>query len=73
MTDQSPATALYSDHRGYWNAVASREADREAHDPRKRLHTDLHWRQIRRHLPGVRRILDAGGGSLLVSARKGVR
>ena len=63
MTGQSSEAALYPDHRSYWNAKAGHEAGREARDPRKRVHTDLHWRQVRRSLSGVRRILDAGGGS----------
>jgi ubiquinone/menaquinone biosynthesis C-methylase UbiE len=63
MAEPMSVNALYPDHRSYWNAKADREADREARDPRKRVHTDLHWRQVRGCLPGVRRILDAGGGS----------
>jgi len=49
----------------YWNGRADREAGREGVDPRKRVHTDLLWREIWRCVGGRERltILDAGGGT----------
>ena len=51
------------DHRGFWDARASRQDEREERASRKRVHTDLHWEEIERRLDGVQRILDADGGT----------
>ncbi|MCR4392175.1 MAG: class I SAM-dependent methyltransferase [Candidatus Acetothermia bacterium] len=69
-----------SDHldtlRTVWNERVLREACREQEDPRKRVHTDLLWRILDRHLPPPPcRILDAGAGTGRFSplAKRGYR
>lgn len=55
----------------FWDAAAAREAGREERNPRKRIHTDLLWREIYRTIreiqsqtsqPANITILDAGAG-----------
>ena len=48
----------------YWDKKSERELTREEFDPRKFVHTDLIWREIRRVIDGRKnlRILDAGAG-----------
>ncbi|MCX7750434.1 MAG: hypothetical protein N2320_02595 [Candidatus Bipolaricaulota bacterium] len=57
--------------RAYWDAQTEREASRDLRDPRKRVHTDLLWRFLRRCLsPSPARVLDAGAGGLAAVARR---
>ncbi len=48
----------------FWDDKSDRELTREEFDPRKFVHTDLLWREIRRVIDGRKnlRILDAGAG-----------
>lgn len=48
----------------YWNRKAPVEFTREEYDPRKKIHTDLLWREIRRAIfnRSNLKILDAGAG-----------
>ena len=46
-----------------WDRLVERELEREKVDPRKRVHTDLLWREIQRCIEKTNlTILDAGGG-----------
>ena len=51
--------------QSFWDERADREEEREKKDPRKRVHTDLLWREIWRCMGATSggEILDAGGGS----------
>jgi SAM-dependent methyltransferase len=66
-----------TDHGAFWGARVEAEARRDEDDPRKRVHTDLLWREIDRAVgAGRRRILDAGAGTGRFSiplARRGHR
>lgn len=48
----------------YWNEKSLQEIEREGFDPRKKIHTDLLWREIRRAINNRSnlKILDAGAG-----------
>ncbi|MHA1610417.1 MAG: class I SAM-dependent methyltransferase [Promethearchaeota archaeon] len=48
----------------YWDKKSDRELNREEFDPRKFVHTELLWREIKRVMDGRKnlRILDAGAG-----------
>ncbi|MHA1719766.1 MAG: class I SAM-dependent methyltransferase [Promethearchaeota archaeon] len=52
-----------AEHQGYWDRKAERELKREE-DPRKKVHTDLLWNEIRRCIGSQKnlKILDAGAG-----------
>ncbi|MCF2141786.1 MAG: class I SAM-dependent methyltransferase [Candidatus Lokiarchaeota archaeon] len=54
----------YEETKKYWNKKAPSELAREEYDIRKKIHTDLLWREIRRALNGNKNlsILDAGAG-----------
>ncbi len=49
----------------FWDSRADDEASREARSPRKQVHTDLIWREIRRQIGSYSNmaILDAGAGT----------
>lgn len=50
--------------KSFWDARVERELKREEDDPRKKVHTDLLWREIRRCIGTEKSltILDAGAG-----------
>src|SRR4051794_41171769 len=51
--------------QAHWDERAKREAERESANPRKQIHTDLLWREIKRCVGGRTnlRILEAGAGA----------
>jgi len=50
-------------HEEFWDRYAPREDTREERSPFKKVHTDICWREIDRHLEGVKTVLDVGAGS----------
>jgi ubiquinone/menaquinone biosynthesis C-methylase UbiE len=59
---------MVKDHRSqlqtFWDGLVEKELERDKKDPRKRVHTDLLWREIKRCIEGKKnlKILDAGAG-----------
>lgn len=56
--------AHQSDLQSFWDGRVERELDREKVDPKKQVHTDLLWREIKRCIGSKTglKILDAGAG-----------
>jgi len=50
-------------HEKYWDRYAPREDSREERSPFKKVHTDICWREIDRHLGSVKTVFDVGAGS----------
>ena len=51
----------------FWNNYGNRELYREKNDPRKQIHTDLIWRELKSCINARHRlkILDAGAGTVV--------